>query len=108
MLDIKKLLESTGMKVIKVMFIKPPQLPYLIYLESISKQGSDYKNNISDRNITVELYSNKIDEASEKLVEDLLDDNFIEYLKSRIWVDSEKLFQTIYEFSLYEKIGGTQ
>ncbi|WP_411680424.1 hypothetical protein [Clostridium thailandense] len=103
MLDVKVWLESTGMKVAQERFLKPPALPYIIFLETSSVSGADNKNCISDRSISIELYSDKINKASEGAIEDLLNEKAIEYSKDRTWIDSEKFFQTVYDFNLIEK-----
>ena len=106
MLDIKNFLERTGMKVAENCFLKPPALPYIVFLDSASINGADDENCLSSRNIIVELYSEKINKEKEHLVEDLLNTNLLNFNKERIWIDSEGYFQTTYNFNLYEKIGG--
>lgn len=103
MLDVKVWLETTGMKVAEVSFIKPPQLPYIAFLESRNVRGADNKNLIADRELSIELYSAKIDRESEQKIEDILNEKSIEYSKDRTWIDSEKFFQTVYDFNLLEK-----
>jgi len=95
MLDIKPWLEITGYKVAEERFLKPPAFPYIIFTEEINISGADNK---------IELYSEKIDKISEKKIEDLLNGKAIEFKKDRTWIESEKFFQTVYDFSLTEKI----
>lgn len=108
MLDIKSWLEITGMKVAENCFLKPPALPYIIFTDDITTSGSDDKNCLVDRNISVELYSERINREKENNIENLLNEKSIKFKKSRTWIDSEKFFQTVYDFNIYEKIGGTQ
>lgn len=103
MLDVKSWLETTGMEVAENHFKKPPALPYVVFLESGNYGGADSKNCIADRSITIELYSDKINETAEAKIEALLNDIAKEYLKDRIWIDSERRFQTMYDFNLLEK-----
>lgn len=103
MLDVKKFLATTGLEVAETCFIKPPSLPYIIFLEDVEENGADFKNNILSRDITVELYSQKINREKEKLIEELLKEKSIKFKKERLYIDSEKFFQTVYDFSLYEK-----
>ncbi|SKA99781.1 hypothetical protein SAMN05443428_13810 [Caloramator quimbayensis] len=102
--DIKAWLETTGFKVAEERFLKPPQLPYLIYIENKEIDGADDKNFIANRNITVELYTDKIDHAAEEKIETLLNEKAIKYRVNRTWIDSEKFYETIYEFNLIEKV----
>ncbi|NFF80436.1 hypothetical protein FDA09_11805 [Clostridium botulinum] len=103
MLDIKKWLETTELKVAETCFKKPPMLPYVVFTSNDNIAGADLKSCISNRDIIIELYSDSINRAKEKLIEDLLKEKSIEFNKNRTWIDSEKIFQTMYDFSLYEK-----
>lgn len=103
MLNVKKILEQTGLKVGEVAFLKPPALPYIILLENTEELGSDNKNNIVERDITLEFYSEKISKEKEKVIESILKEKLIKFKKERVYIDSQKVFETIYAFSLYEK-----
>ena len=49
-------------------------------------------------NYNIEVYTNKKDTDIETKVEAVLDKHKIFYNKSEIWIDSEKLYETIYSF----------
>ena len=66
MLDIKNFLERTGMKVAENCFLKPSALPYIVFLDNTSISGADDKNCLLDRDIIVELYSEKINKEKAK------------------------------------------
>jgi hypothetical protein len=102
--DIKALLESTGMKVAEELFFKPPAFPYIVFSQSSSYGGADLFNCISNRSINVELYSDVINRDAEKKIEDSLNEKAIEFKKDRTWIDSQGFFQTVYDFNLLEKI----
>jgi hypothetical protein len=51
-------------------------------------------------NLQIELYTTKKDLVAEKKLEDLLDANEIAYDSTEVWIDTEKLFQKIYEVRL--------
>ncbi|MGJ8756267.1 hypothetical protein [Clostridium botulinum] len=104
MLDIKQWLQNTGMKVAEDYFKKPPALPYVIFKEDTKVSGADNRNCLSNRDITVELYSEIINHKAEKNIENLLDEKSIEYVRDRTWIESESFFQTVYDFNLKEKI----
>ncbi|MGX7745693.1 hypothetical protein [Rhodopseudomonas parapalustris] len=103
MLDVKTWLESTGMKVAELEFIAPPKLPYLVFIDDINTTGADDKNCIVQHNVSIELYSERIDKVSEAKVEELLNEKNFNFDKSRTRIDSEKLCQTLYGFSFTEK-----
>lgn len=103
MLDIETWLETTGLKVSEERFVKPPQLPYVIFTENSDIGGADDKNCIVDRSISIELYSLKVDRVSEAKIENLLNLKAIQYSKDRIWIDTETLFETVFDFNLIEK-----
>lgn len=103
MLEIKEWLETTGLKVAETCFKKPPALPYIVFTSIDNNGGADLQNCISNRDINIELYSDIINRKTEKLIEDMLNEKVIEFTKSRTWIDSEKFFQTVYDFNLYEK-----
>ena len=103
-INVKEMLEETGLNVAENCFFRPPSLPYIVFLEEENNSGADNKICISERTITVELYSSKINKEKENELEEILIKNYIEFRKNRTWIDSEKLFQTLYDFNLYEKI----
>lgn len=103
MLDIKSWLETIGLKVAEERFLEPPPLPYIIFTSDANVRGADNKNCISNRTISIELYSVEVDHISEKLIEDLLNEKAIEYKNDRTWIDTEEFFQSVYDFNLVEK-----
>ncbi|AGK95407.1 hypothetical protein [Clostridium pasteurianum] len=103
MLDVKTWLQSTGLPVAETAFIKPPSLPYIVFLTNDNIAGGDNKNCISDRSIGIELYSSRIDRDSESKIENLLNEKAIEYKKNRTWIPEDTFFETMYDFNLIEK-----
>jgi hypothetical protein len=103
MLVIETWLEATGLKVSEERFLKPPPLPYIVFTEDIDVSGSDNKNCIVSKDISIELYALKVDHASENLIENLLNEKAISFRRDRIWLDTEMMFETIYDFNLVEK-----
>lgn len=98
-----QLLKSTGMPVAYRRFVvddnnPPPQPPFLIYLFSYSSNFSaDNKVYQKVPRYQVELYTTKKDPATEKILEDLFDANDIYWEKTETWLESEGLYQVIYE-----------
>lgn len=103
MLDVKTWLESTGMKVAENHFNTPPQLPYIVYAAAQAVTGADLKPCISERDLSIELYSGKIDNEAEGKIEAYLSEKAISFKKERTWIDSERFYQTVYDFYLVEK-----
>ena len=103
MLDIKDWLEATDLIVSEERFINPPPLPYIIFMEDSDISGADSKNCIASRDISIELYSLKVDHISEKTIENLLNEKAMSFKRDRIWIDTEGMFETVYDFNFVEK-----
>ncbi len=92
------LLKSTGLPVAYHHFTSPPATPYIVYLFSYSSNfGADNKVHSQADNYQVELYTTIKDPASEKLIEDLFDANDIYWEKTETYIESEGLYQVLYE-----------
>lgn len=103
MLDIKEWLQTTGMKVAEDCFKSPPPLPYIVFTDENNTSGADDKNCILKRSISVEMYSEIINKQSESKIEALLNEKSINFKRNRTWVDSQRFWQTVYDFDLVEK-----
>ena len=78
-----------------------PTPPYICYLSAYSSNlKADNKVYKKIDNLQIELYTTKKDLAAEKKLEDLLDQNEIAYDSTETWLESEQLFQKIYEMRL--------
>ena len=96
--ELLDLLLSTGMKAAYHHFERPPAPPYIVYLSSGCENfGADDKVYHKIQNYQVELYTRKKDPASELLIENMFDDNDIFYDKDEVYIDSEKLYQVVYD-----------
>lgn len=94
-------LKSIGLPIKYHHFTTPPEPPYLVYLFSYSDDLiADNVNYVEISNFQIELYTSNKDLASEKLVEDKLKELEMPYLKLETWIDTEQLFQIIYEIQL--------
>lgn len=102
-INLKTWLEATGLKVAEDKFIKPPVLPYIVFSAVEGVYGADNSNLLNRRQVTIELYSDLINPAAEKFVEDLLDAKTVNYSKGREWFASESFFQTAYDFEITER-----
>lgn len=92
------LLKTTGLPVAYHYFASPPPPPYIVYLFSYSNNfGADNKVHKKINNYQVELYSELKNPASEQLIEDLFDENTIYWDKTETYIESEGLYQVLYE-----------
>jgi len=92
------LLKSTGLPVAYHHFTSPPTPPYIVYLFSYSSNfGADNKVHSQADNYQVELYTKTKDPAVEALIEGLFDADEIYWDKTETYIDSEGLYQVLYE-----------
>ena len=93
-----QLLKTTGLPVAYHHFTSPPSPPYVVYLFSYSSNfGADNKVHSQADNYQVELYTKTKDPTSEALIEGLLDAHEIYWDKTETYIDSEGLYQVLYE-----------
>jgi len=106
LIELSTMLEATGYPVAYSHFTATtdnptPAPPYITYLDPYSSNFiADNKVYHKGENIQIELYITKKDLIAEKKLEDLLDANEIPYESIKEWIDSEKLFQKIYEIGV--------
>jgi hypothetical protein len=101
LVELKQLLDTVGYPVVYSHFNNPPNPPYIVYLFDFSSNYfADNKVYRKIDNIQIELYTTKKDQAAEGKLEKVLDDNEIPYEKTETWIDSEKLYQILYEVEL--------
>jgi len=92
------LLKSTGLPVAYHHFTSPPSPPYIVYLFAYSSNfGADNKVHSQADNYQVELYTKTKDPAAEALIEGLFDANEIYWDKTETYIESEGLYQILYE-----------
>lgn len=103
-MDIRAYIESqTGVPTAEVVFTKPQKLPFIIILDRTDVDGDDFHTRIVSHNLTVEFYSERIDAASESRIEAAFEKKAWKASKDRIWLNSEKMFETIYSINFTEK-----
>jgi hypothetical protein len=103
-MDVKGWIGQTNIKAYKDRSLKPPPFPYIIIMVSEDRRGDDITNcGILEQNVTLELYSGKMDTAAEKKIENALDEIEKDYTKRRTWIDEEKMYMTVYTFYVIEK-----
>jgi hypothetical protein len=93
-----ELLKTTNLPVAYHHFVSPPSPPYIVYLFSYSSNfGADNKVYDAEKNFQVELYTTNKDPTSEALIEGLFDANDIYWDKTETYIESEGLYQVLYE-----------
>ncbi|NMF06256.1 hypothetical protein ACUH7Y_07090 [Clostridium beijerinckii] len=104
--DIYTILKATGYPVAYSHFIATPNNPlptppYITYLSAYSSNMfADDIVYMDIDNLQIELYTAKKDPVAEKKITDLLKTNGIAYQSTEDWIESEQLFQKIYEVRL--------
>lgn len=94
-------LKAIGYPVAYFEFQTEPQAPYLVYLFAYSNDlMADNHNYMDISNFQIELYTEHKDLAAEKKVQDKLKELKLAYSKSETKIESEKLYQVIYEIQL--------
>lgn len=103
MKELYQILRQTLLPVAYLQFQKQVTPPYIIYMDSWEEQrGSDSCNHVKHTAFTVELYTKNRDLQTERLVDEAL--SFTEFTKNVVYIQSENMYQTIYEFELTKKM----
>lgn len=77
-----------------------PDPPFICYLlpgsDNFSADGRVY---FKINEVRIELYTDSKDLSVEQKLEDVLDAHEVFYNKSETWIDSEKLYEVLYQFT---------
>ena len=99
--ELKTALDATGYPVAYHHFEEAQELPFIVYLESeTSNFLADNTVYEKVRNIEVELYTDKKDLAAEAAIEAVFKANELPWQAAEFWIESEKLYQRIYEIGV--------
>jgi hypothetical protein len=99
--ELKTILNECGYPVAYSHFTTPPIPPYVTYLVAYSSNFiADNKVYQKVSNVQIELYTTKKDLVAENKLETVLDNNEIPYQSTETFIESEQLFQKIYEVRL--------
>ena len=78
-----------------------PKPPFLVFLYPGSKNfAADGKVFFKVNKLNIELYTDLKDVKLEAKVEAVLDEHGIFYEKSEVWIESENLYEVLYQFEL--------
>ena len=101
--EFAELLKTTKFPVTEAEFKKSVEPPCLILLKSIDK--SIYANGIAvvtNIEVELELYTERDDNKSERILCDLLNENGINFtMTERAWISEEDWYQTVFKVLLY-------
>ena len=78
--------------------VDPPFICYL--LPDSDNFAADGKVYFKANEVHIELYTDTKDPSVEQKVESVLDANGIFYDKTEVWIESEKLYEVLYQFEL--------
>lgn len=78
-----------------------PEPPFICYLlpgsDNFAADGRVY---FKIDEVYIELYTDEKSPAAEQALETVLDSHGIFYQKSETWIDSEKLYEVLYQFEM--------
>jgi len=96
MLDIKAWLETAGEPVADTCFLRGevPELPYVVFLDTITREGGDMRNLMYRHSLTVERYSNA--DGYSTALEALFDTKALKYTKEKQWLSDMECYMTTY------------
>ena len=78
-----------------------PDPPFICYLLPGSNNfAADGKVYYKISQVNIELYTDRKDPEVEQKLEDALDAASIFYNKTEVWIDSEKLYEVLYQFEM--------
>lgn len=102
---IKEILTAAGVQARRGRFTKPPAGTYAVWFDDLSTDGPDGEPpRVFRHNVTVELYEPYPDDAAETALEQQMGERGLHWTKQdRYWIESEQIYQVIYEFSYTEK-----
>lgn len=102
---VNKILTAAGIAYRRSRFTKPPAGTYAVWMDDITTDGPDgMPPSIFHHSVTVELYEPKPDDAAVAALEAQLSARGLHWTKQdRYWIQSEQMYQTIYEFNYIEK-----
>lgn len=102
LVELKRMLDMTGYPVAYSHFNEPKETPFITYLFKYSSNFiADNKVHKTIENVDIELYTSKKDPQAESTLEKLFDEHELPYDKVEVFIESEKIYQIIYEVRLY-------
>lgn len=96
--ELCEVLKTTGYPVAYLVFKTPQEPPYICYLTAYSNnQSADNVVWQKINHIQIELYTARKDREAEQKLEDALTSAGIFFESAETYIDSEKIYQKVYE-----------
>lgn len=103
-MDIRKYIEKeTGIPTAEVVFTQTQKLPFIAIIDRTEEDGDDFHTRTIEHDLTVELYTERIDADEERKLENALGEKRWKCTKERMWISTEKMFETVYTTNFMEK-----
>lgn len=101
---VNKIMDASGVEHRESRYIGKAST-YAVWMDDQSTEGPDGLPALAIRHdITVELYTGKPDPEAEAAIEAAIVAEGLQFTKqSRYWLPTEQMYQTIYEFTYFEK-----
>lgn len=101
---VSDILTAAGVKGRRGRFTGAAPSTYAVWMDDLTTDGPDGIPRIIRHDVTLELYEHKPDDAKEAALEAAIAAAGLHYTKQdRYWLETEQLYQVIYEFTYYEK-----
>jgi hypothetical protein len=107
LIELKEILMATGYPVAYLRFVETeneplPNPPFIVYLSAYSSNFmADNQVHHEIDNVQIELYTDKKDQIAENKIATVLNDHEMPYQTTETFIESENLYQKIYEVRLF-------
>ena len=101
--EVLEILEAVGLPYAYDHFAEgeSPQPPFICFLMPSSDNfAADGKVYYKVDGFHIELYTDEKSPETEAVLESALDEHSIFYNKSEVWIDSERLYEVLYQFEM--------
>lgn len=101
--ELLKIIKETGFPFAYDHFAEgeSPDLPFICYLlQGSNNFAADGRVYFKINEVQIELYTDTKDLLVEQKMEEVLDVHEVFYNKSETWIDSEKLYEVLYQFEM--------
>ena len=101
--ELMEMLEETSLPIAYDHFAEgeSPDPPFICFLYPGSDNfGADGRVYFKINQVNVELYTNLKDPELETRLETVLDRHGLFYEKSEVWIESERMYEVLYEFEI--------
>lgn len=102
---VNDILNASGVQHRRGRFLHPPRGTYAVFFDNVTTDGPDeHPEWVENHDVMVELYEPAPDDAAEADMEAAISAAGLEYEKQdRFWLQTEQMYQVIYEFSYIKK-----